>query len=86
MANMPRDIWNPPCPAIPEKWITGVIVAGTDGTAAVQDDQGTVHPLIWGSQNKAAVEWGRRYKLGGTMFEAAGGRWWVQCENEVVPL
>jgi hypothetical protein len=70
MANMAHDLDPPgvyPCPTT--VWITGVIVRDGRGHAVIQDDQGVVTPLVWGTRNTAVVEWGHRYRIGGGWFD-----------------
>ena len=77
MGHLSYDLNAPPCGA--EAWIEGVIVADQDGRTAIRTDQGVVTPLMWGSGNTAEVEWGRRYRIGGSrntiddMFWACAG-------------
>jgi hypothetical protein len=61
-----------PCHA--DVWITGVIVPGWSGHAAIQDDQGKVTTLDWDLPMPAVVEWGHRYKIGGLVNELQHSR------------
>lgn len=80
MANMDHDTgagfgsdWT--CP--PEVWITGVIVPDKFGSAAIRDDQGRVHRLMWGIHNPSYVDWDQLYKIGGWWFDSPGDILWA---------
>lgn len=76
-----------PCAA--EDWIDGVIVVGPpNGLAGIRDDQGNVTQLVWGMRNRARVELGHRYKLGGKLVEWPGlgkSLWTCAGEEAVIP-
>jgi hypothetical protein len=74
MKAMPRDVFGQGCD--PSVWVTGVIV-WSDSGPAIKEDTGDIHPLIWGSQNTAVVEWDRRYRLGGVWFYGNGTTFWA---------
>jgi hypothetical protein len=61
----------------PGVWVTGVITPDADGFAAITDDDGVVHGLVWGSANTGVVEWGRRYRIGGRWFGEEGRDLWA---------
>jgi hypothetical protein len=84
MANMGYDVFYDPCPVT--VWVTGVIVGKGMGPAstAIQEDNGVVHPLVWGGKNTARVEYGKRYKLGGGWFGNTGGAMWTCAGAEAV--
>jgi hypothetical protein len=72
---MSYDMLNgPPCAA--NVWVTGVIVRGPSRQASIQDDQGVVTFLVWGTSNTATVEWGHRYRIG-ERFSGEGGPFWA---------
>jgi hypothetical protein len=75
MAHMSGDLGWPPCPV--SLSLTGVIVPGAAGDAELRDDQGVMHPLVWGTHNTAVVDWNRRYSIGGKWFDAVGGTFWA---------
>jgi hypothetical protein len=68
----------------PSVWITGVIVKGplareskylrpsdepvVFGTGIQDDKDGVIYGIIWGLSNTARIEYGKRYKLGGSWF------------------
>lgn len=83
MRQIPRDVFyvtgTPPCQ--PSVWITGVIVK----SAGIQDDNGVVSGLIWGLNNTARVEYGKRYKIGGQWFGNPGGTLWACNAEAVIP-
>ena len=68
-------------------WVTGVITPNADGFAAIKDDQGVLHNLVWGSSNTAVVDWGRRYRIGGVWFGVPEADLWA-CGgvNAVIPM
>ena len=82
MQHMARDLGWEHCPAT--VWLTGVVVPGEQGEASLEDDQGVVHMLIWGTHNTGVVDWNRRYKLGGRWFNANGGAFWACAGAEAV--
>lgn len=49
-----------------DAWVEGVIVPDSDGATAIRTDEGVVIPLFWVRQNTGELEWGRRYKIGGS--------------------
>ena len=61
----------------PDVWVTGVITPNEDGFAAIRDDEGDLHTLVWGSSNTGVVEWGRRYRIGGNWFRGEGNDLWA---------
>lgn len=67
-------------------WVTGVITPNAEGWAAIRDDQGVLHNLVWGSSNTGVVEWGRRYLIGGVWFGTPGADLWA-CggKDAVIP-
>jgi len=83
MAHMASDLAQDPCNA--EVWVTGVITPNADGSAAIRDDQGVVRNLVWGTHNTAAVEWGRRYRIGGRWFNTPDTLWACGGANAVIP-
>ncbi len=82
MAHMSGDLNMDPCTA--SVWITGVIVGQEQGFVGLRDDRGVVYPLIWGSHNTAVVDYGRRYKIGGTWFPVFEGRFWACAGADAV--
>jgi hypothetical protein len=82
MAHMAGDLGWEPCPA--SVWITGLIVPGEAGDAEIKDDQGVVHPLVWGTHNTGVVDWGRRYRIGGKWFNADGATFWACAGADAV--
>jgi hypothetical protein len=88
MEHMMGDLGWAGCPGglPPDVWITGVITPNADGFAAIRDDQGVLHNLVWGSANTGVVEWGRRYRIGGVWFGTPGADLWA-CggEDAVIP-
>ena len=49
-----------------EAWVEGVIVPDVDGATAIRTDQGVVVQLFWVQPNTGDIEWGRRYRIGGS--------------------
>jgi hypothetical protein len=84
MAHMMGDLGWENCPV--ELWITGVIVRGGSGEAAIRDDQGVVRQLVWGSSNTAVVDWDRRYRIGGRWFNSESTLWACGGADAVIPL
>lgn len=82
MAHMARDLNWEPCSA--DVWVTGVIVPGEAGDAEIRDVQGVVHGLVWGTHNTAVVDWGHRYRIWGTWFNAVGGTLWACAGADAV--
>ena len=82
MAHMGHDLNWEPCAA--QVWITGVILPGTAGDAEIRDDQGVVHPLVWGTHNTAVVDWNHRYRIGGKWFNADGQTFWACAGADAV--
>jgi hypothetical protein len=82
-SSMARDVFNQPCDAT--NWVTGVIVQGSGGEAALRTDQGEVIGLVWGSQNDAVVYWGSRYRIGGTWFGGPERFWACAGAQAVIP-
>ncbi len=82
MAHMAYDLNWEPCSA--QVCVTGVIVPGEAGDPEIRDDQGVVHPLVWGTHNTAVVDWGHRYRIGGTWFNAIGGTLWACAGADAV--
>jgi hypothetical protein len=81
-AYLPRDIFyvgGQRCEA--SLWITGVIVKPS---GIQDDDNGVVYGLMWGLSNTAHVEYGKRYKIGGTWFGNPGGTFWACAGAEAV--
>jgi|SRR3954463_16750221 hypothetical protein len=83
MAHMRYDLNDGPCSA--EVWVTGVIVGDQSGLAAIQDDQGVVRSLVWGSHNTASVDWGHRYTIGGSWFNVETNLWACAGADAVIP-
>jgi hypothetical protein len=83
MAHMTYDLSADPCSA--DQWVTGVIVRGPSGQAAIQDDQGVVRVLVWGTHNTAAVDWGHRYRIGGRWFDSDAMLWACAGASAVIP-
>ena len=67
-------------------WVTGVIVPASGGLAAIRDDHGVVRLLTWGSHNTAAVDWGRRYRIGGGWFNSSDNLWACGGAEAVIPI
>jgi hypothetical protein len=88
MGHMMRDAggWTT-CPGSmpPDAWVTGVITPTSDGFAAIRDDLGALHPLMWGSGNTATVEWGGRYRIGGIWFNSSDTLWACAGAEAVIP-
>jgi hypothetical protein len=82
MAHMAFDLGWEPCAA--EVSVTGVIVPGEAGDAEIKDAQGVVHELVWGTHNTAVVDWGHRYTIGGTWFNAVGETLWACAGADAV--
>jgi hypothetical protein len=83
MAHMASDLGWPNCPA--ELWVTGVITPDPDGNAAIRDDEGVVYGLVWGTNNTAVVDWGRRYRIGGRWFSEGSTFWACGGADAVIP-
>ena len=83
MERMTGDLGWPNCQPV-RVWVTGVITPDEYGNAAIRDDQGVVYPLVWGSANTAAVEWGRRYRIGGQWFNETS-LWACGGADAVIP-
>jgi hypothetical protein len=82
MAHMSGDLAGDPCSA--DVWVTGVIAPGEQGDTELRDDQGVLHPLVWGTHNTAVVDWGHRYRIGGTWFNAPGETFWACAGADAV--
>ena len=88
MAHMGTAIPDGPyaSPCVPREWVTGIIVPGKSGEAAIRDDHGFVRQLTWGPFNRAVIDWNRRYTIGGGQF--LGPDTLVACgeADSVIPL
>jgi hypothetical protein len=87
MTHMTFDLGWTGCPGgmQPDVWVTGVVTPNADGFAAIKDDQGVLRNLVWGSNNTAVVEWGRRYRIGGTWFNTPDSLWACGGADAVIP-
>ena len=83
MAHMAVDLGWEDCPV--ELWVTGVITPDNMGNAAIRDDQGVLRGLVWGTHNTAVVDWGRRYRIGGTWFSTPETLWACGGADAVIP-
>jgi hypothetical protein len=83
MAHMARDLGWENCPV--EVWITGVITPDDSRNAAIRDDEGVVRGLVWGTDNTAVVDWGRRYRIGGRWFSGPSTFWACGGSEAVIP-
>ena len=83
MAHVGYDLGWEPCPT--EVWVTGVIVPGVAGDTEIEDDQGIVRSLVWGTHNTAVVDWGRRYRIGGRWFNTEATLWACGGADAVIP-
>jgi hypothetical protein len=83
MAHMASDLGWENCPV--DVWVTGVITPDDSGMAAIRDDQGVVHALVWGTDNTAVVDWGRRYRIGGRWFSGVSTFWACGGADAVIP-
>ena len=70
---------------VPLHWVTGVIVPGRSGEATIREDDGDVRQLTWGSHNPAAVDWNRRYTIGGIWFNTSDNLWACGGADSVIP-
>jgi hypothetical protein len=84
MVHMTYDLNDNPC--VPDVWLIGVIVPDSDGHAAIQDEEGKITLLVWGSHNTATVTWGHRYRIGGTWFGGTPTFWACAGASAVQPL
>jgi hypothetical protein len=83
MAHMLGDLNWANCPV--ELWVTGVITPDASGNAAIRDDEGVLRGLVWGSENTAVVDWGRRYRIGGRWFNTPSTLWACGGADAVIP-